>query len=93
MVLDDRVVADLQFRCTVGIAVSYTHLDVYKRQQKDRAVLGEVERVAPLAGGMALLDVELREHDAVDAERFVKGGGGVHGVPVSYTHLDVYKRQ
>ena len=31
------------------------------RAQKDRAVLGEIERVAPLAGGMALLDVELRE--------------------------------
>ena len=29
------------------------------------------------AAGVA---VELGEHDAVDAERLVKGGGGVHGV-------------
>ena len=75
------------------VAVSYTHLDVYKRQQDflamriDKnsrsfiAVQKAVDR-GDLAGGREDL------HDAV-----LVGGRDNQSVPVSYTHLDVYKRQ
>ena len=60
--------------------VSYTHLDVYKRQRVLRAVL--------IVG-----DKGLRfETGAVEGQRpgFAEAA---HVGPVSYTHLDVYKRQ
>ena len=33
----------LPMSCGKGIPVSYTHLDVYKRQVKDRAAAGEID--------------------------------------------------
>ena len=59
------------------MAVSYTHLDVYKRQEHSSvSVCGKgkgTERAAPHSTGLGP----------------VYSGA----VPVSYTHLDVYKRQ
>ena len=61
----------------VHITVSYTHLDVYKRQLTGR--------LFPWArkGGLAILDQGL-----ISGSNFV-----ISVLPVSYTHLDVYKRQ
>ena len=61
-------------------AVSYTHLDVYKRQ-----TLGCAEKItgidAKVAGGKA--------HISIPKDT----GAQVTYSAVSYTHLDVYKRQ
>ena len=35
----------------------------------------------------------LGEHRAFVVEEFIRNGGSVITTPVSYTHLDVYKRQ
>ena len=69
------------------IAVSYTHLDVYKRQRivvigKTHEVRGRV-RLTPNA-------------EVIDAKGKVVLPGFVDShthLAVSYTHLDVYKRQ
>ena len=64
--------------------VSYTHLDVYKRQ-----VVGVVyapylnELFTATKGGGAFLQYASREPERLR----------VGQKPVSYTHLDVYKRQ
>ena len=58
-------------------AVSYTHLDVYKRQawmEREKEALTEIAQ-------------------AHEFEIISLGGGRPHMEPVSYTHLDVYKRQ
>ena len=81
--------------------VSYTHLDVYKRQ-------GEYHDLTGNMSGCLLANDELSQRKAVNgslpedgalvktivttnlADAIAKG----YGVnPVSYTHLDVYKRQ
>ena len=73
------------------IPVSYTHLDVYKRQVLDRTKepgsLGEplyLDVVAALKG---------TKFDAVKINSGRYGLGSKDTTPVSYTHLDVYKRQ
>ena len=60
--------------------VSYTHLDVYKRQHQNRpgAQDGEIQ------AGAGLRSLQRKGKIA---------GSGQWRVPVSYTHLDVYKRQ
>ena len=90
------------------VTVSYTHLDVYKRQGKEMrfgiplsalfavvttaASCGAVNAMhgsfTALGGMIPLINMEL-------GEVIVGGvGAGFYGiVPVSYTHLDVYKRQ
>ena len=68
------------------VPVSYTHLDVYKRQQLDGAigtvVVGDHQPLRRNEAGRASAQ---RDHGA----HRVTGQVG----PVSYTHLDVYKRQ
>ena len=80
------------------MSVSYTHLDAYKRQALD-----DLHHF----GGDVFL--HLVRHGDADIAVSVHFHGGVHGleeavridacqnetslVPVSYTHLDVYKRQ
>ena len=77
-------------------AVSYTHLDVYKRQS--------LERVEVLKGANAMLYGNVAPGGIINLitkkPRFNFGGsvalnGGSWNTykPVSYTHLDVYKRQ
>ena len=60
--------------------VSYTHLDVYKRQDQG---------VQTIYGGNAGLDKLLR---IASGCRVHRQAVDIH-TPVSYTHLDVYKRQ
>ena len=84
VILDKALTAD-------KTAVSYTHLDVYKRQARwvgagrlsaDRGIrrsLGD----APVVGGGRLA--------SSNGDR--RGLRWHHVGPVSYTHLDVYKRQ
>ena len=70
-------------------AVSYTHLDVYKRQIR-RCIIahvsGDDEERIELGNKLLFAAEEL--HESVD---IVWHQPGV--LPVSYTHLDVYKRQ
>ena len=59
------------------MAVSYTHLDVYKRQLYETALLHEAaRRQAEIIRSVKSVQYELPSL-----------------MPVSYTHLDVYKRQ
>ena len=61
--------------------VSYTHLDVYKRQALDKGYHLVLEKpISPLLDECLALQKKAHE-----ANRVV--------VAVSYTHLDVYKRQ
>ena len=59
-------------------AVSYTHLDVYKRQIQSYEMFQDTPLVDASANGH--LDV---------VQLLLENGAD----PVSYTHLDVYKRQ
>ena len=76
------------------LAVSYTHLDVYKRQaqvEQGRTTEGDGReyRFAPAPVK------QQRQHDKhVDQDHaFVAQLRNEDEKPVSYTHLDVYKRQ
>ena len=66
---------------TEYLPVSYTHLDVYKRQLLNHPELKNeiVINRAEVMGVMGMYNEALEQLERVD--------------PVSYTHLDVYKRQ
>ena len=75
------------------MAVSYTHLDVYKRQQQlcrwlllslDQLPGNEIDITQELIAGM----LGVRREAVTEAAGKLQAAG-----PVSYTHLDVYKRQ
>ena len=66
------------------IPVSYTHLDVYKRQEQHIAATNQLIGSRPVEDGTG---VHHSRHPESDTCREV----GLN--PVSYTHLDVYKRQ
>ena len=82
------------------MAVSYTHLDVYKRQIEDRLKAGMVltgSEIKSIRNGR----VSFNDSYCIffKGELWVKSlfigeyaNAGYAG-PVSYTHLDVYKRQ
>ena len=75
-------------------SVSYTHLDVYKRQGAHYgayAPLGYVKD--PDKKGHLLIDTETRWIVEKIFDLAVHGRGAASITPVSYTHLDVYKRQ
>ena len=116
---------DAQFDPCTRVAVSYTHLDVYKRQTLERfdcshspsvnhALIAELATcrfvleqapvliAGPTGTGKSPLDVYKRQVYAVSLE--TSGALDIGGVDqrvsrivdlkaVSYTHLDVYKRQ
>ena len=78
--------------------VSYTHLDVYKRQRQHREVQGR------LGGGAGASDVgdqlsglddlAFGDHRVLEVQVVGRDlGVAADGAAVSYTHLDVYKRQ
>ena len=72
---------------TSGWSVSYTHLDVYKRQECGRpdAVLAAIRTDEGFSAA---------EEDKVAAFGVASVDHGFTSLlPVSYTHLDVYKRQ
>ena len=80
--------------------VSYTHLDVYKRQVQHRAAaLAGADLIGGAGRGCAAVVVAFR---AVQHRAAALAGADLIGrasrgrtavVAVSYTHLDVYKRQ
>ena len=97
-----RVVAPASI-ALMATPVSYTHLDVYKRQSLGSWPIfgfGTEEQkqkyLVPLAKGEKIGAFGLTEENAGS-----DAGGtettavldGDHYIPVSYTHLDVYKRQ
>ena len=68
-----------------NVPVSYTHLDVYKRQGLGKALLHHGQRkhlVEHVDAALEVLEL-LEQRDHVE----------LGDIPVSYTHLDVYKRQ
>ena len=69
--------------------VSYTHLDVYKRQAvRARARIEYRLSVDPCQrGSVSCVRPTRRTHGSAGRNRDLGAG------PVSYTHLDVYKRQ
>jgi len=73
---------DLAYRSTT---VSYTHLDVYKRQ-------GQTTALGMLVGALAILPLGIAQAGGrMLLPVLLPAAIGV--APVSYTHLDVYKRQ
>ena len=83
--------------CVCYIPVSYTHLDVYKRQVYENGVpqilLTEVGYVSLTDGTYHyyLKDHQGNNRVVVDEEGTVEEVNDYYAV--SYTHLDVYKRQ
>ena len=69
---------------SVLVAVSYTHLDVYKRQCQNGAACGCSRRIS--VGSLA--DRGLATQRSTSSRL-----RPVSAAAVSYTHLDVYKRQ
>ena len=67
-----------------SIPVSYTHLDVYKRQPPGLPLASQRPGAARRAGNT---------HRERDRQTPCRQQGGRDIIPVSYTHLDVYKRQ
>ena len=74
---DKRATSD----CPYAASVSYTHLDVYKRQSRDH-VFANAQ-----TGNMVLLAINIKEGSWLKVFLYLMP------IPVSYTHLDVYKRQ
>ena len=75
-------------------AVSYTHLDVYKRQSKDRSLRKQVFRgvydsYKKWSNTVSMMYISKLKNDTFYAR--VRKYDSARAV--SYTHLDVYKRQ
>ena len=92
---DELLAYGKKYMESVG-AVSYTHLDVYKRQGKRGATYTE-EEAQMIANSIASQHLTYQK-----AEEIFGIGSGMSAnmnltfdiaLPVSYTHLDVYKRQ
>ena len=73
------------------ISVSYTHLDVYKRQGQDESELPKI--VSPHQIHNLALEKYGRQKKTKENYAIIKRFFVAITVPVSYTHLDVYKRQ
>ena len=78
--------------------VSYTHLDVYKRQPLISAEDFYVPEHTEIFRAMQSMYLKSKNIDVVTLiDELVKSGtydeSGGREYPVSYTHLDVYKRQ
>ena len=76
-----------------AIPVSYTHLDVYKRQLM---TCYDSENGKTFILGRKYLELERYFHKEiarVQAQWYGQQSGKGVKHPVSYTHLDVYKRQ
>ena len=91
------------------IPVSYTHLDVYKRQVRDGDIAHIVfgEKDFDIAASFDIISAQSGQvfgDNAADLSRLNIGNHALKRraveiaacitvIPVSYTHLDVYKRQ
>ena len=80
------------------MTVSYTHLDVYKRQglgfldRQNSCFIGVIQRSFVFVGGLKFIPTIV----AVICFLWLDSGKSPKSNiqnPVSYTHLDVYKRQ
>ena len=73
-----------------AMAVSYTHLDVYKRQivNSMQYLVAARKHEFGILRAMGITDAGFRKMLVKEGIRY-----GVYSSPVSYTHLDVYKRQ
>ena len=70
------------------VPVSYTHLDVYKRQAYECGLYHELGKCA------VLMYIDNNAHRLLDEEFFcIQSHPRTGAATVSYTHLDVYKRQ
>ena len=86
-----------------GIPVSYTHLDVYKRQVKERTKADaqaikareDAERKAAEEQGEFRKLYEKAQQQIAETEAKLQAAeiASIKRDAVSYTHLDVYKRQ
>ena len=79
-------------------AVSYTHLDVYKRQPTESDVgpissVGSSHNRPCFSGGQRRDFWPCPAIGLLDGDNLRTNGVGVMTTTVSYTHLDVYKRQ
>ena len=77
-------------------AVSYTHLDVYKRQSWCGPCIDEMPELQRFANsqgaaGTQVIGLALDTPEAI--KDFLTRVPVDYPIPVSYTHLDVYKRQ
>ena len=82
-------------RANVLDPVSYTHLDVYKRQGVDRVILSGIHAYyepEELAGRTLIAITNLPPRKMMGIESCGMLLSAIHEA-VSYTHLDVYKRQ
>ena len=88
-----------------SVTVSYTHLDVYKRQEKptefysiriiQNGRAASIESLRAAIDFASALDVNVI-HISLGSFRWIDGyhlSKAVSNAAVSYTHLDVYKRQ
>ena len=80
--------AVFQVCAIIIISVSYTHLDVYKRQDGRLAGTPLADNASPMAG-MDVNGPTAVVNSLACCDELVPQSG----MPVSYTHLDVYKRQ
>ena len=76
--------------CIFLMPVSYTHLDVYKRQGQYKQYKSQNPGIVPTTFLSAYLLLQGHRHDLSESIYQVQVSSPV---PVSYTHLDVYKRQ
>ena len=93
----------IQMGASKDAAVSYTHLDVYKRQEGacpqilERLVETNLEQTIGYSEDEYCKQAREKIKKACDAPEadvhFLVGGTQTNYVAVSYTHLDVYKRQ
>ena len=76
---------NIQELATSVVPVSYTHLDVYKRQYD-----ADLVAIESLTGFVREWIAFTKKHENLTIEIRTKSG---RCDSVSYTHLDVYKRQ
>ena len=72
------------------MSVSYTHLDVYKRQIENCNKYIACDKVVNNPGAKS---VPKYLNNVLNTAFGIKPATTPSAVPVSYTHLDVYKRQ
>ena len=75
----------------IFMPVSYTHLDVYKRQEKHHPVSlvgNNYEYIQGVTEGTQALELKGSTYVDLGTDASLNPSS-----PVSYTHLDVYKRQ
>ena len=73
--------------------VSYTHLDVYKRQGCDFSGLFYYDVNSGAVGTPYTMTASSPNVTSATSQPFAATGYGAAAQTVSYTHLDVYKRQ